>query len=767
LVSKRGRNFHVPALNVVQSVLVRRKVGDLRACRVHVPCQVLPKANWGTIMQRWSQWSVFCSSGPGRKLRKVSVGLPFGLGQEAPLNVALADASWKVSLLTMDNLIANFCIVAKEQRGFEQDRDAVLLDVACQHHSAALCGKPVIMKLGSGSLASAYVRFAHILESSRSFTSFLGALDAEVEASLTLRLVLELPEESVAAKALSRQWLEFSMVAMDLSQGDIDSIVEFDNGPWGEDAIVHYCIPGCVCRGKPRLAMQRAKNVVRLSLGGGFPVPLLYRFKHMEQTSSKILRGRLQHRLLPRALTRMFPQKARQKARADVVAAAGEELAFAVKQNVRGDQVVTFFEDKDPSCILSKQAHLIPAPIQRFMNACFEAEAAVTEASIGLTLGWDDEASRKACSQAMRLNSVIISGERGWQVVAGYTEALLDFKASAWRALPVNDEEQFNSALLMLCAMASAWRRLCVPFDQPRFKIFAACHMQGQSVFDVAHISRVVDPILALQAGCPQCVDSEFTSKILPALASRQGHRMRGVVDLLASILMVLRMSSVSVERAHLPAEESKPARARGRAMEISTLSSHTYRRFARDEHHVVHDKVREKVLQEHGLSRMQFSSLLRGGRLGSSGGKMGMGNRQPRAFTGIDVFRSQDWNKEVAIVGGRLGKPEHLAEMTRINAAWAALTDGERQCFRGRAQGETTVREQARQLATFSAVDELGLRPKARAAMMRDVATQAMKKIAEHPTWSAGLGIWHHAAAVAPSLVVGDAQADIEALRR
>jgi hypothetical protein len=252
------------------------------------------------------------------------------------LNVALADASWKVSLLTMDNLIANFCIVAKEQRGFEQDRDAVLLDVACQHHSAALCGKPVIMKLGSGSLASAYVRFAHILESSRSFTSFLGALDAEVEASLTLRLVLELPEESVAAKALSRQWLEFSMVAMDLSQGDIDSIVEFDNGPWGEDAIVHYCIPGCVCRGKPRLAMQRAKNVVRLSLGGGFPVPLLYRFKHMEQTSSKILRGRLQHRLLPRALTRMFPQKARQKARADVVAAAGEELAFAVKQNVRG-----------------------------------------------------------------------------------------------------------------------------------------------------------------------------------------------------------------------------------------------------------------------------------------------------------------------------------------------------------------------------------------------------------------------------------------------
>ena len=150
---------------------------------------------------------------------------------------------------------------------------------------------------------------------------------------------------------------------------------------------------------------------------------------------------------------------------------------------------------------------------------------------------------------------------------------------------------QFDLAHAVRNAMGSAWRRLCVPFDRPRFKIFVACHMQGQSVFDVAHISRVVDPILALQADCPQCVDSEFISKILLALASRQGHRMRGVVDLLASILMVLRMSSVSVERARLPAEESKPARARGRAMEISTLISHTNRRFARSEHHAVHEK--------------------------------------------------------------------------------------------------------------------------------------------------------------------------------
>ncbi len=141
------------------------------------------------------------------------------------------------------------------------------------------------------------------------------------------------------------------------------------------------------------------------------------------------------------------------------------------------------------------------------------------------------------------------------------------------------------------------------------------------------------------------------------------------------------------------------------------------------------------------------------------------MGKRQPRAFAGIDVFRSQECSREGLIA--RIGSPAHLAEVSRINAAWVALTDGERQGFHHRAQGESTAREQARQLAKVSAVDELGLRSHARQGMMRNVASQAMQKVAEHPAWSAGLGIWGHAAAVAPGLVVGDAQADIEVMRR
>ena len=341
--SKRGRNVHVPALNVCQSVAIRKN-GTLQVARIHVPCQVLPRTNWATMRARWSQWNLFSSAGIGRKLIQADVALPFGLGL-APyvLRSAVHDCPWRALVLTMDNLQANLCIVSEEQLGLQTDRRTLLLDVACHHHSAALCSKPAIMKLADGCLATAYVRLGHLLESSRVFKSYLEALDAEVDESFDFQAVPEWPGEVVEARARARQWLESSRVAGDLKDEDIDSIVAIDNGPWESNTLKHYCLGGaCPCGGYRADAKRRMKEAVRLSLGGGMVVPLLYRFKHMEKASATILRGRLQHDLMPRALRRMYPQHARRKARADAAAAAGGELPFAVQQAVRGDHILSF-----------------------------------------------------------------------------------------------------------------------------------------------------------------------------------------------------------------------------------------------------------------------------------------------------------------------------------------------------------------------------------------------------------------------------------------
>ena len=397
------------------------------------------------------------------------------------------------------------------------------------------------------------------------------------------------------------------------------------------------------------------------------------------------------------------------------------------------------------------------------MNVCFKAEAAVAQAMIASTTDPGSEPTKELCAVALRLNSEILSGKRGNDVLVAFTEALEDFRSAAWKGLPLSDDVRFESACHMLCALGSAWRRLCDFADQPRFRIFDVCHIGGKQVFDSNHIKRVIDPLVALQAICEDCIDREFTGKLLPPLRSGQLPLMREAVSLLADILTCLRASSVSVERAHLPAEESKPTRSRGRAMEIKTVAAHTYRRFVREEHGLVHQQVLHKVLAGAGLSYTQFSACLRGGSFGHVDrvGRARLGQRQPRALAGIDVFRSETWNREVK---GKIGSPDHVAEMKRVVEAWVALSDAEREYFQRRAARETSARADVRQQGRMQSVDELGLRSNARQAMLRDVARHAMGRLVEHPAWQAGLGVWSHSSAVDAILIARDRQGVIQA---
>ena len=347
------------------------------------------------------------------------------------------------------------------------------------------------------------------------------------------------------------------------------------------------------------------------------------------------------------------------------------------------------------------------------MNVCFKAEAAVAQAMIASTTDPGSEPTKELCAVALRLNSEILSGKRGNDVLVAFTEALEDFRSAAWKGLPLSDDVRFESACHMLCALGSAWRRLCDFADQPRFRIFDVCQIGGKQVFD--------------------------------------------------TILTCLRASSVSVERAHLPAEESKPTRSRGRAMEIKTVAAHTYRRFVRDEHGLVHQQVLHKVLAGAGLSYTQFSACLRGGSFGHVDrvGRARLGQRQPRALAGIDVFRSETWNREVK---GKIGSPDHVAAGKRVVEAWVALSDAEREYFQRRAARETSARADVRQQGRMQSVDELGLRSNARQAMLRDVARHAMGRLVEHPAWQAGLGVWSHSSAVDAILIARDRQGVIQA---
>ena len=642
----------------------------------------------------------------------------------------------------------------------------VLLDLACHHHLGALCAKPVVTRLCSGALTSCYIRLAHLLESSRTFTNYLEALDATVNEIFRYRAVLVLPPESHEHQQRSRRLLESTRVALDLSQDDINEAVSFDNSNWDDDEMTHYCTPECSCHGDERAARERARNVCRRLHGNGVAVPLLYRFKHMERTAAQICRSRHHHRLLDKTLQRMYPEAARRQAAAEAAAYQGDgDMPFNLKQGVRANKVLHFFDHQDKDRLGTRQAHLLPSPLHYYLNFCFKAECEVNTVTHALSVGMVGDDLAELADAAFRANAKVISGEIALEVQYRFAEVLLNWDAPVWRDLQMSEEETYHSCLQMMCAMGEAWRRLSLVAEyDTRYRLFSACHIRGMKVYDHDHILRVVRPIQAMQVACDTCIDQEFTAKLAPVLVQRSQDSL-DVHGMLCSALTILRASSSIVERAHLPSEEAKPTRSRGRAFCASSLAGHTYRRYVENEHRARHRHIQDEVLKLHGLSKVQFSSYLRGGQVGTSSSNStraapkGFGTH--RKLAAVDIFRREQWDTRVR---ARIGSPEHLAEQARVLQSWARLPQAQRSQYEQRAATANAELDRVRTGGHSDDVDALGLRPGQRFALLRDVARAALREIVDHPGWALGLGISSHASGLAEHHVSLEPQASIEA---
>lgn len=172
-----------------------------------------------------------------------------------------------------------------------------------------------------------------------------------------------------------------SRPALDLTLQQEQDILDADNGDWDSEFVVHWCLgASCpVCKGDERQAKRNVCCAVKLSLCRSCVVPLEYRWKGMDQASAGAYRGCKQHRLLPRALARVFDSAKVRKAEENMVAAAarGEETDAGSKRLAKGGQVTQYFSkevnmDAVDGCMVANK------PLQHFMNAAFAAEAATT-----------------------------------------------------------------------------------------------------------------------------------------------------------------------------------------------------------------------------------------------------------------------------------------------------------------------------------------------------------------------------------------------------
>ena len=344
LVAK-GNNVHMPVLNIVERLHVRRAhdagLRKLRSATVHSPAQVLPTPNTSTVRHRWAQWSAMTSRGSGKKI-----------DGDGSLNNAL-DATenvWRTMVMNKDNLGLNDCIVALEEGvlrakvGAGGACEETLLSTSCVCHSAVLVAKPLYKRIGD--LSSKLVRWGHLLEGGRTVTNFNDMIEAEVKDTFNYVQVPKLPEEVVQWRQHAEHILRLTRPAGDLSPEIESSILAGLNSNWDEERVTHFCIKGTCplgCKGSLVASRKKCSALAVLLVGGSVGVPLEYRWKDMEKVSCKVHRGRRAYDLLRRACRRLYTKKAEGEAATRILQGNVNEAAERqMKQQARGSSVAFF-----------------------------------------------------------------------------------------------------------------------------------------------------------------------------------------------------------------------------------------------------------------------------------------------------------------------------------------------------------------------------------------------------------------------------------------
>jgi len=390
----RGRNVHSPCLNVVQHLFTTKSDGSKHACRLIAPTQLLPKTNWKTIQRHLHRWLLWNPSGVGLKWRGASVQLPFGLAPvaEAADNVQghLQHCRWRIRCGVGDGIGTNACIERDDQlergHGFTNGGRDVDIKINCRHHAAALSTKSFVLRLGKGTVASYLIRLGHLLENARTWDSLFEEWDKIVDDRFYFKICHTLSPEALEYVRQNEALLTATIAAGDMSPQDIHETAMCFPCDLSGDRITHlHPLDGtCDCGGTAVLAKARCKQHFRTCLGAGFSPPLLYRFKHWAMAAAWNLRARRMFRLLDHGLAAVFPA-AKRKLAIQRQRLADGEMDFSTKSQVRAHATIKFIE-KDEDMKLTHSAHMIPGPVNHYMNAAFAVEKLLTQVSSQMTI---------------------------------------------------------------------------------------------------------------------------------------------------------------------------------------------------------------------------------------------------------------------------------------------------------------------------------------------------------------------------------------------
>lgn len=198
---------------------------------------------------------------------------------------------------TGDSIGTNHAVYKHVRRSLVSERGRssgikVCIFVRCSIHQYSLVRRAVVDKFDA--YWSNLVRLAHLFESSAFKKRFRAALNhVLLEKFDFVKLVGPMPENARRWQEVRANFLrEF---AAGVHPAKIAALLMIDNGDMTSDRFVHICL-GC-CDSK-MAAFEKMYAVLLAVLIRGYPVPLLYRWKHYEPAKGYLARGLGLHNVL-------------------------------------------------------------------------------------------------------------------------------------------------------------------------------------------------------------------------------------------------------------------------------------------------------------------------------------------------------------------------------------------------------------------------------------------------------------------------------------
>ena len=493
--------------------------------RVPTPLICLEDATSKGIFEAFVASAVVTSKGVGSMLQK------YGICKD------VVQSTWRSFVFVGDSLKANQAAFRKECLEVlkKDDPKHLCLNFRCLIHQIALVRKPAVLMVPR--LWSTIVRLAHLFETLSFRRAFATNLASVISNSFVyIPVAQQLPEEASWKSVRERLQANFRCKSS-LKKRNLKAMLEFVNGDLESECVYHYCheaAPGqspC-CTGSDD-ALGKCLRLIVPFFSRGFPVPLLYRFKHYDEAISFITLGLCTHGLLTRTLSSMDLAKQAGQKQQELIDCLLGDLDLSVGGQ-DGTDPAAFKDDEfeDFHAQTSKRKQLVyeeitkPAfhqstlyldfmirPMDSLMNQLFHRSQLLTKLTL---LGPCLDNWKEVAHKSRELFLSVASGSFGQTVVKEYCTIMFggddSLQTLADLGFDVSSQSHLHSMFVLgVHLVTDLWRRLVHEHNVPQYKLFST--LLRTTTLD--GFVAAWDRFQGAKASCPYCFDRTFSQKVL------------------------------------------------------------------------------------------------------------------------------------------------------------------------------------------------------------------------------------------------------------